>query len=100
MNDSLLLFNARSISNSFTSSSRVDNEPANALFLLGKHQICNFSLGNADDYEMALAVTLPLPEPNAFIQQTKDLGLPEMFGFVSACLGVLLAVYLIKTWKQ
>jgi hypothetical protein len=101
MNASLLLFNARSQPLTFSSSPRVDNGSGNVLFLLGDTEVYNFSLGNDNNYQMDLiAANLPLPNPDSFIKETRDLGLPEMMGFVTACLGVLLAVYLIKTWKQ
>ena len=96
-----LLLNASSLAFPVARSSRMDNGSANVLFLLGNSEVYNISLGNVSNYQMDLiAVDLPLPPPNQFVQETKDLGLPEMMGFVAACLGILLAVYLIKTWKQ
>lgn len=97
---SLLLNSSQPIPIAFTSSARVDNGSGNVFLFLGNTQVYNFPLGNDNNHKMDLVAKLPLPEPDAFIKQTRDLGLPEMFGFVTACLGVLLAVYLIKTWKQ
>jgi hypothetical protein len=98
-----LLFNAGSLTKSHLQSfaPRVDNGSSDVLFLLGVSKIYSFPLGNVDNYQMDLiAVRLPLPPPDEFVKTTKDLGLPEMFGFVTTCLGILLAVYLVRTWKH
>jgi hypothetical protein len=79
----------------------VDYGSRNVLLLLRHDKVYLFPLGVHDHNTLALTPTeLGFPTPESFVKQTRDLGLPEMLGFVTACLGVLLAVYLIKSWKQ
>lgn len=60
-----------------------------------------FTLGSDHNFPLALTRSeLGLPEASTFVTQTQVRALPEIMGFVTACLGVVLAVYLIKSWKK
>jgi hypothetical protein len=53
------------------------------------------------DYPLALTqAELGLPSPTQFNSDVRNLALPEILSFATACLGVALAVYLIKSWKS
>ena len=58
-------------------------------------------MGMFSHHEMVVTVaTLPLPDADGFVSTVQEKALPQVLGLATACLGVMLAVLLIRSFTN
>ena len=75
------------------------------------HFTGNFQARNDDNFPLYLpanraldldlvAVTLGLPNPTTFVQQSRDLAYPQVLAFATALSGIFLVFYLLRSFRS